>query len=71
MGMLPEELRKLRASNPDVALILDAFAQLDAVYRESLKAMGVTPERSLQVANSADVTVSFDPSAPGVGPTNR
>lgn len=71
MGMLPEELRKLRESDPDVARVLDAFTQLNTVYREALKAMGAVPERSLQVANSADVTVSFDSSGPGVVSTNR
>ncbi len=71
MGMLPEELLKLRESDPELAQVLDAFAQLDAVYREALKAMGAVPEQSLRVANSADVAVSFDPSGPGVGLTNR
>jgi hypothetical protein len=71
MEMLPEELRKLRESDPDLAQVLDAFARLDAVYRGALKAMGAIPERSIQVANSAEVTVSFDSSGPGVGSTNR
>lgn len=68
---LPEELLRLRESDPDLAQVLDAFAQVDAIYRESLKASGAIAEQSLRVANSADVTISFDPSAPGVGATNR
>ncbi len=71
MGMLSNDLLKLRANDPDLAQVLDAFAQVDAVYREALKASGAIPEQSLQVANSADITVSFDTSGPGVGPTNR
>ncbi len=69
MEMLPEELRKLRESDPDLAQVLDAFARLDSVYRGALKAMGAIPEQSFRVANSAEVTVSFDPSGPGGSPT--
>jgi hypothetical protein len=69
--MLSEELMKLRTSDPDLARVLDAFAQVDAIYHEALKASGAIPETSLRVENSANVTVSFDPSGPGVGSTNR
>ena len=70
-GPLPEELRKLRESDPELAQVMDVFARLDAVYREALKASGALPEQSLRVANSANVAVSFDPSRPGVRPTDR
>ncbi len=69
--MLSKELRKLRESDADLAQVLDAYARLEVVYREALKASGAVPEQSLRVANSANVTVSFDPSGPGVHPTNR
>ncbi len=68
---LSEELLKLRASDPDLAQVLDTFARVDAIYQEALRAGGVLPEQSLRVESSANVTVSVDPSAPGVGPTNR
>ena len=68
---MPSELLKLRASDPDLALVLDVFAQVDAVYREALKAAGVIPDHSFHVANTADVTISFSASGPGVASTNR
>jgi hypothetical protein len=71
MEILSEELLKLRANDSDLAQVLDAFARVDAVYHAALKASGAVPEESLRVANSADVTVSFDLSGPGVGTTNR
>ena len=62
------EVKSLRAGKGQIR---DAFARVDAVYHAALKASGAVPEESLRVANSADVTVSFDLSGPGVGTTNR
>lgn len=56
---LPQEIRQLVDSDPYVGLILDAYAKLDRIYRESLEAMGYTKQFSVGVNNSADVTISF------------
>lgn len=61
MSALPEELSRLRQSNPDVALILDTYANIERVYTASLQAMGVNSGTVGQVRNSADVIVTFAP----------
>jgi formylmethanofuran dehydrogenase subunit B len=61
MPTLSDELKRLRQSNADVALILDTYAGIDRVYRESLQAMGAAGTTAGEVRNSADVVVTFAP----------
>jgi len=61
------DLNQLRQADPAVALVMDTFESIDRVYRESLKAMGITQESVPEVRNSADVAVSLHP----VDVTNR
>ncbi len=56
-------LQQLSTEDPDLALILDVYGEIDRVYREALKAMGDTTETIPDVMNSSEVTVSFHPSA--------
>ena len=67
MNSLTDELLRLRENDPDVALILDAFGEIERVYRDALEAMGVTSKHTPEVRNSADVTVSFRPTASSSG----
>lgn len=59
---LTSELQQLREQDADLALILDTFAVLDDVYRQSLKAMGQLKEDIPSVKSSAEVMFSIDPS---------
>jgi hypothetical protein len=59
MDRLPDDLRRLREADSDLALILDVFAEIDRAYREALEAMGQVGSRAAQVMNCAEVTVSF------------
>jgi hypothetical protein len=63
MERLTNKLRQLRKDDPDVALLIDTFEQIDTVYRASLEAMGASHSALPEVANCAEVTVSFDPSS--------
>ena len=63
MNSLTDELRRLREQEPDVALILDTFEEIERVYRDTLEAMGVTGKHTLEAKNSAEVTISFRPVA--------
>jgi hypothetical protein len=51
-------LKSLSQQDPNVALVLGSFAELDRVYHASLQAMGseVLPSEP-QVSNAADATV--------------
>jgi len=60
---LTEELRQLRENDPEIALVLDVFGEAERIYHEALEAMGVTGAPTLEVQNSAEVTVSFRPTA--------
>jgi len=59
MNQLTDQLRDLKASDSDVALLLDVYGEIGRIYNESLKAMGVVVAPSFGVANSAEVTLSF------------
>ncbi len=63
----PGDLTQLRQTDPAVALIMDTFENIDRVYRQSLKAMGMAQASVPEVRNSADVSVSLRP----VDITNR
>lgn len=56
------ELQSLSQQDPDVALVLGAFAELDRVYHHGMQAMGREPlPKQPQVSNTADVTVVLPP----------
>jgi len=63
MNGLTEELRQLRDGDPYMRLVLDTFEEIEQVYRESLETMGISSQEISEVKNSADVTISFRPSA--------
>lgn len=65
MGSIAEELRRLREEDPDVALVLDTFREIDLVYRCALESMGGIYKYKPEVKNSAEVTISssFTPSS--------
>lgn len=67
MDSLTNELRQLREEEPDVALVFDVFGEIERVYREALEAMGLTSKHTPEVMNSAEVTISFRPSASSSG----
>ncbi|MFA4925195.1 MAG: hypothetical protein WC524_00895 [Candidatus Aminicenantales bacterium] len=47
------------AENPDVALIIDIFKEIERVYLESLEAMGIENRQMPSVKNSSETTISF------------
>lgn len=59
MNTLESEIRRLRDDDPELALALDVFDQIDRVYREALEAMGESGGRATDVMNSAEWTTSF------------
>jgi hypothetical protein len=59
MTNLENELRALRATDQDVASVMDAYAELEQVYRGALEAMGLAPKSSLEITNTAQVVLSF------------
>ncbi|MCL5882974.1 MAG: hypothetical protein M1539_03250 [Actinobacteria bacterium] len=59
MNNLPAELQKLRESDRDVALVLDAYGELERMYQGALEAMGVADRQETDTMNSAEVTLSF------------
>lgn len=61
MSELTEELRRLRENDPDIALILDKFGEINRVYCGSLEAMGSVRKHVSTVRSSADVTYSINP----------
>lgn len=67
MNSLTEELRRLREHDPDVALVLDVFGEIERVYRDTLEAMGVTSRHTPEVKNSAEVIISFRPTPSSSG----
>lgn len=67
MNGLTNELRRLREDDPDVALILDVFGEIERVYRDTLEAMGATNKHTPEVRNSAEVTISFWPTPSSSG----
>ncbi|MEI9479392.1 MAG: hypothetical protein WCO26_22860 [Deltaproteobacteria bacterium] len=52
-----DKLQSLKQDNPDVALVLDFYDELDSVYHGALEAMGVLQKPMLDVKSSADLKV--------------
>jgi len=59
---LSDKLQQLREQDADLSLVLDTFAALDHVYRQSLMAMGQVDKATPTVRSSAEVTFSVDAS---------
>jgi hypothetical protein len=64
MAALADMLQQLRECEPAVALILDTYEETDRIYRQSMEAMGMGGEPSIQVGNTADADVTFDYKTP-------
>jgi hypothetical protein len=58
---------EILAENPDVALIIDIFKEIERVYLESLEAMGIENRQMPSVKNSSEITISFRPSISSSG----
>ena len=67
MKGITNELRQLRDNDPDLALVLDVFGEIERVYCDTLEAMGVTQEHVPEIRNSAEVTISFRPTSSSSG----
>jgi len=67
MDNLTNELRRLREDNMDVELILNIYGEIERVYRDTLKAMGLASRYAPEAADSAKVTVSFRPTQSSSG----
>ena len=63
MAEINKQLQSLRQSDADVALILDVYEGVERVYKGALEAMGAGSSTADGVKNSADVTISSEPSA--------
>jgi len=63
MSRLQEELLNLSSADTDVALILRTYAEIERFFQEALRAMGQGNDYHHELSNSADVTVSFRPTA--------
>ena len=62
MAEVNNQLQSLRHADGDVARILDVYDEIARVYSSALEAMGVESPNTNFVANSADVTISLQPS---------
>jgi hypothetical protein len=58
-----DPLQELRTANPDVEQMMNAYAEIDAAYKDILAAMGQETRPALTVINSADLSVSFQGSS--------
>jgi len=59
MIVLADELRQIYDTEPEIALMLDTFNEIERVYQEALVAMGVVSTCTSEVKNSAEVVISF------------
>lgn len=63
MPDLTEELREIREQDPAIADVLDFYDEVEKVYQETLRAMGILDNPHCSIGNSSNVTLSFqDPS---------
>jgi hypothetical protein len=61
MDNLTDELRKLREDDPELSLTLDGYAETRRAYREALEARRIPQRRFPGSSNSANITVSAQP----------
>ena len=59
MKNLSPELLKLREQDPDIALIIDTYSEIEEVYQKALEAMGRIAAPLQESCNSAKVTIQF------------
>lgn len=57
-----EEVRRLASGEKELAELLAEFQEVDRFYREVVAAMCLPGDEIEPVRNSADITVSFQPS---------
>jgi len=57
-----EEVRRLASGEEELAELLAEFQEVDRFYREVVAAMCLPGDEIEPVRNSADITVSFQPS---------
>lgn len=57
----PIDIGRLCEDEPDLALALSLFAEIERIYRESLTAMGLIDIYQPEIRNTAEVTISLDP----------
>lgn len=55
-----EELRKLCETDPDVALLISTFKELDQIYQDGLEALGIKVKEEPQVQNSTAILNSYE-----------
>lgn len=58
MPDLTKELSEIREQDPAVADVLDFYDDVEKVYQETLRAMGVVDDPYCTIGNSSNVTVS-------------
>ncbi|MEK6410258.1 MAG: hypothetical protein AABN34_25315 [Acidobacteriota bacterium] len=58
MSDLREELMEIRKQDPAAADVLDFYDDVEKVYQETLRAMGVVEDPYCMIGNSSSVTVS-------------
>lgn len=56
-----EQVRRLSDGEPEVAELLREFEEVDRYYREAVAAMNVLENEVAPVLNSAEVTISVQP----------
>lgn len=59
MHSLENELRQLCQMDPDIVQMLEAFEEIEEVYRQTLEAMGIGDGYTSHAGNSAEVTLSL------------
>lgn len=62
METITKKLNQLREADPEVALIMDYYWELEKIYKEALEAMGYQNIPLSEVGNSAEFTIVFNPS---------
>lgn len=59
MDRLRKELYRLKKDDPDFTRVLDICKEIDRVYNNALKAMGVINKQTPKMMNSSKVTISL------------
>lgn len=61
MYNLSDEIRRLREEDPELSLTLDGYGETRRAYREALEARRIPDPRLPGFSNSAEITVSAQP----------
>ena len=54
-----DQLLQLKERDPDVAAMLDFYAESDRIYRDALEAMGFMTPQTCEPQNSSTAALSF------------